>query len=330
MKKIAVYSAKPYDRESLEATAENKSIDFHFFEHRLSEFSVRSSKGFDGICIFVNDVANREVLTKLDKYGIRVLVLRCAGFNNVDLEAAKELGIKVFRVPAYSPEAVAEHAVALLMTVNRRTHRAYNRVREGNFELNGLLGMDIHGKSVGVVGTGLIGKALCRIMNGFGCKVYAYDPYPDESLDAEYIPLNDLFEQSDIVSLHCPLTEESHHLIDRDVLDRMKHGAILINTGRGGLVDTRAVIEALKTGSLGALGLDVYEEESDLFFEDRSSEIIKDDTIIRLMGFPNVLITGHQGFFTTEALGQIADVTTENLDRFFSGLEPKKGREVQA
>lgn len=330
--KIAVFSAKSYDRETLASASKDDLIEFDFFSHRLSLHTIRSAKSYDGVCLFVNDDADRQVVEKLADYGVRVIALRCSGYNNVDLYAADECGIKVFRVPAYSPQAVAEHAVALILTLNRKTHRAYNRVREGNFELEGLMGFDLHTKTVGVVGTGMIGCAFASIMRGFGCRVIAFDPFPNNTFSEEngvtYCDRDELLKQSDIISLHCPLLDDTKHLIDQEAYSKMKPGVMLINTGRGGLVDTKDTINALKSGKLGYLGIDVYEEESELFFEDRSSEIIQDDVIVRLMGFPNVLVTGHQGFFTRDALDAIANVTVENLIRFGSNLSPLPNREI--
>jgi D-lactate dehydrogenase len=317
---IAVFSTKPYDRRFLEAA--NTQLgegrhSFTFLEPRLGPETAVLAQGHDAVCAFVNDVLDRETLQALASHGVNFIAMRCAGFNNVDLVAAQELSFGVARVPAYSPYAVAEHAVALLMALNRKTHRAYNRVREGNFALEGLLGFDLHGKTVGVVGTGKIGLCFAKIMVGFGCRVLCYDPFPSPVLDdmeVEVVELSRLLVQSDVVSLHCPLTPETHHLISTDTLGAMKSGAILINTSRGGLVDTGATIEALKSGHLGALGLDVYEEEASLFFEDRSGEMMRDDVFARLMTFQNVLVTGHQAFLTQEALENIAATTLSNLN----------------
>jgi len=274
------------------------------------------------VCVFVNDQLGAPVLAELARQGTRVIALRCAGFNNVDLAAARDLGITVVRVPAYSPYAVAEHTVGLMLTLNRKIHRAYARVREGNFALQGLLGFDLHGRTVGVVGTGQIGAIVARIMRGFGCEVLAYDPYrsPEcEALGARYVELPELFRSSDIITLHCPLTPQTYHLINAEALEQMKDGVMLINTGRGALVDTQAVTEALKSGKIGYLGLDVYEEEAALFFEDRSDRVIQDDVFTRLLTFPNVIITGHQAFFTGEALTNIAETTLSNVTAFERG-----------
>jgi D-lactate dehydrogenase len=267
----------------------------------------------------VNDVFDAGVVGALADGGTRVIALRCAGFNNVDLEACKEKGIAVVRVPAYSPNAVAEHTVALLLALNRQIHRAYNRVREGNFALEGLIGFDMIGKTAGVIGTGKIGAAVCRILQGFGCRVLAHDPYPNEELGLEYVPLDRIYAEADIVTLHLPLSVASHHLIGTDAIAKMRQGVVLINTSRGGLLDTRAVIEGLKSGKIGRLGLDVYEEEGPLFFEDHSQRVLQDDVFARLLTFPNVLITGHQAFLTAEALTQIAETTLGNLAAFGEG-----------
>ncbi|MEM7013003.1 MAG: 2-hydroxyacid dehydrogenase [Verrucomicrobiota bacterium] len=325
--KIAVFSTKPYDKRALSAAAEKTSLQFEFFEHRLTKSTVLNAEGCDAVCLFVNDEVDEEVVRKLAQAGVKTIALRCAGYNNIDLDAAKSHGITIIRVPAYSPHAVAEHATALILTLNRKTHRAFNRVREGNFELNGLLGFDLQGKTVGVVGTGEIGKAFCQIMKGFGCRVIASDPQPDldfaASAGVEYAEWAELLANSDVISLHCPLTPETRHLIDQNALSSMKSGCMLINTGRGALVDSRAVIEALKSGNLGHLGLDVYEEESELFFQDHSADIIQDDIILRLMSFPNVLVTGHQGFFTQEAMSAISETTVNNLAAIGRGESPE-------
>lgn len=319
---VTVYSTQPYDRRFLEAMRETRFADvgihWHFQEAALNAQTVALAHGSRAVCVFVNDSLDEAVLIGLREAGVEAVVLRCAGYNNVDLDAARRLGLFVARVPAYSPEAVAEHAMALIMTLNRKTHRAYNRVREGNFALDGLLGETLFGKTAGVVGTGRIGLAMARILHGFGCRVLGFDPYPspDFAVWGESVPLDGLLAASDIVSLHCPLTAATHHLIDGDALARMKPGAMLVNTSRGALIDTPAVIEALKARRLGALAIDVYEQESELFFRDHSAEIIDDDLFARLTSFPNVLMTGHQGFFTAEALDEIAQVTCENLLAF--------------
>lgn len=295
---------------------------FSFYTDRLNSETVVLAAGHEAICAFVNDHLHERILTTLAELGVKLVAMRCAGFNNVDLAAAKRLGIAVVRVPAYSPYAVAEHAVALMMTLNRKTHKAYNRVREGNFSLDRLIGFDLYGKTAGIVSTGKIGQCLAKILLGFGCKVIAFDLYENADLKAAgvtYMPLADLLAQSDIVSLHCPLTDDTRHLINETTLKQMKKGAMLINTSRGGLMDTHAAIVALKTGQLGYLGIDVYEQEGKLFFRNLSEDIIQDDVIMRLMSFPNVLITAHQGFLTDEALSQIALVTMRNVDAFEAG-----------
>jgi D-lactate dehydrogenase len=320
--RIAVFSTKPYDREALDSANLRHGHELVYFEPRLRLETAALARGFDAVCPFVNDELSAPVVQALAQGGLRLLILRSAGYNHVDLRATAAHGIVVTRVPAYSPHAVAEHAAGLVLTLNRKFHRAYARVREGNFALEGLLGFDLHGKTVGVVGTGKIGTVFCRIMVGFGCRILAHDPYPSaeaEAVGVRYVGLNDLFAAADIVALHIPLTPETHHLIDHAGLHRMKPGVMLINTSRGGLVDTRAVIEGLKSGRIGSLGLDVYEEEADLFFEDLSGTVIQDDVFARLLTFPNVLITGHQGFFTREALTSIAETTLSNATGFESG-----------
>jgi D-lactate dehydrogenase len=320
--RIAVFSAQPYDKVYLDQENASQGHELVYFDLLLNETHAEICKGFDAVCAFVNDDLSAPVLHKLKNQGVRYIALRCAGFNNVDLLAAKALEMPVVRVPSYSPEAVAEHTLALILTLNRKTHRAFNRVREHNFALNGLLGFNLHGRTVGLVGTGQIGIATAKILHGFGCKLVAYDPYPNEeflALDGQYCSLENLYQQADIISLHCPLSEESQHLIDARAIETMKPGVMLINTSRGGLVDTSALIEGLKSRKISALGLDVYEQESQLFFHDHSGEIIDDDLFERLLTFPNVMITGHQGFFTEDALTQIASVTLNNLQQLESG-----------
>jgi len=310
----AFFSTKSYDEDSFTAIASGHELTF--FEPRLTMSTASLAFGYPAICVFVNDVLNREVLTLLAEHGLQVVVLRCAGFNNVDLEAAAELGIAVARVPAYSPHAVAEHTFALILSLNRRLHKAYARVREGDFRLQGMLGFDLHGRTIGVIGTGRIGACMCQIARGFGCRVLAYDLQPNpecEAAGATYVDLPTLFAESDIISLHCPLVPQTHYLINDEAIARMKPGVMLINSSRGGIVDTQAVIRALKSGQLGSLGIDVYEEEADLFFEDLSGTVIRDDVFARLLTFPNVLITGHQAFFTADALAEIAGTTLQNL-----------------
>lgn len=322
--RIAVFSAKAYDERFLaEANAHHgHRHELVFFEARLSSETTPLAVRFPAVCAFVNDRLDGPVLEALHEGGTRLIALRSAGFNHVDRARAAALGMKVTRVPAYSPYAVAEHTIGLILALDRKVHRAYARVREGNFALDGLLGFDLHGRTVGIVGTGKIGTVLARILAGFGCRVLAYDPFPSEecrAAGAEFVSLDELFSASDVVSLHCPLTPETWHLVNATTLDRMKPGAMLINTGRGGLIDTRAVIDALKSGHLGHLGLDVYEEEGPLFFEDRSSGVLQDDVFARLLTFPNVLVTGHQAFFTREALSAIAETTLSSVTAFERG-----------
>ncbi len=317
--RTAVFSTKPYDRRFLQAAARAGAHDLVWIEARLDGTTARLAEGCEVACLFVNDRADATALEILTAGGTRFLALRSAGFNHVDLLAAKRLGISVGRVPAYSPEAVAEHTVALILALNRRIHRAHARVREGNFALEGLLGFDLHGRTVGIIGTGQIGAAFARIMAGFGCRLLGHDPAPSDrclALGMEYRPLGEVLQASDIISLHCPLTPGTRHLIDAAALTLMKRGAMLINTSRGAILDTAAVVQALKSGQLGYLGLDVYEEEEKLFFEDLSSTVIADDVFARLLTFPNVLITGHQAFFTEEAMRAIAETTLANIDAF--------------
>lgn len=315
--KIIVFSTKPYDRTFLsEAGSEH---DLAFVEPALDATTTALAAGHEAVCVFVNDVVNAAVLEAIAAHGVRLVLLRCAGFNNVDVAAAHRLAIAIGRVPAYSPHAVAEHTLGLILSLNRRIHRAHNRIREGNFALDGLLGFDLHGKTVGVVGTGAIGSVVCRILAGFGCHVLAVDPYPNGALDqlgVDYVALDDLLAASDIVTLHCPLTPQTQHIIDAHAFAKMRDGVMLINTSRGALVDTRAAIAALKSGRLGYLGIDVYEEEAHLFFENLSGQVIQDDVFARLLTFPNVLITGHQAFFTREALTAIAGTTMANASSF--------------
>jgi D-lactate dehydrogenase len=324
--KILFFSAKPYDITFFEKHNAAFGFELEFLETHLGPHIVNAvSEGTFAVCVFVNDKLTAEVIEVLAAQGVKVIALRCAGFNNVDLDAAKKFGLRVCRVPAYSPEAVAEHAVAMLLTLNRKTHKAYNRVREQNFSLNGLLGFNLHGKTAGVIGTGKIGKVFCKIMLGFGCEVVAFDPLEDEALKGagvRYVSFEETISSADIVSLHCPLTASNHHLIGRDSLALMKRGVTLLNTSRGGLVDADAAIDGLKSGQIGYLGIDVYEQEEKLFFKDLSGSIIEDDTIQRLMSFPNVLVTGHQAFFTGEALDQIAEITLASVDMLSKGEQP--------
>ncbi|WP_262268677.1 2-hydroxyacid dehydrogenase [Microvirga yunnanensis] len=316
---VAVFSTKSYDRRFLGAANAAYGHKLSFFDARLSAETSQLATGAGAVCAFVNDEVDRDVLADLASRGVRLVALRSAGVNNVDLEAAEREGIAVARVPAYSPYAVAEHTMALILTLNRKTHRAYNRVREGNFALEGLLGFDLNGKTAGVVGTGKIGEIVAKILTGFGCTVLAHDVRPNpacEAMGVRYVPMEELFPSCDLITLHCPLTPATHHLINAEAVRRMKPGVMLVNTSRGGVVDTRAVIKGLKDGTIGSLGLDVYEEETDLFFEDLSNRFISDDVFARLLTFPNVLMTGHQAFFTREALTNIAEATLANITAF--------------
>jgi len=312
MIKLAFFDAKPYEQKVFEEWCD-ETIEITFMEHKLNLQTVESAKGFDVVCAFVNDTLNAEVLKVLNSFGVKLAAMRCAGYNNVDLKALGNL--RVVRVPAYSPYAVAEHAMALLLTLNRKTHKAYNRTREFNFSLSGLTGTDLHGKTMGVVGTGKIGRVFIDICKGFGLKVIAYDPFPQEGID--YVDLDTLFQESDFISLHCPLTEESYHLVDEKRFALMKSSAILVNTSRGALVDSVALVEALWNKRLRAAALDVYEEESNYFYEDRSEEMMDDATLQLLVSMPNVLITSHQAFLTDEALSNIAQTTLDNVKTFF-------------
>lgn len=320
--RVAVFSAKNYDREFLEG-ANTSRYELRYFEPQLNEETVSLAAGFGIVCVFVNDRVNASVMEKLAALGVRLIALRCAGYNNVDLTAAAQHHITVVRVPGYSPHAVAEHTIGLMLALNRKLPRAYNRVREGNLALDGLLGFDIFGKTAGLIGTGKIGSVVAHILTGFGCRILAFDPMPNETcraLGVRYVKLDELLNQSDIITLHCPLTPDNKHMIDATALRTMRDGVMLINTSRGALIDTLAVIEALKSGKIGYLGLDVYEEEEQIFFEDRSGLIISDDVFSRLLTFPNVIITGHQAFFTREALENIAATTIDNITKFESGL----------
>lgn len=324
--KIAVFSAQSYDRrffdEANYSTFAQHRFELIYHVSPLTRDTVPLAQGCEAVCVFVNDLVDAPVLKALHEHGIRAVLLRCAGFNNVDLGTAEKLGLFVARVAAYAPEAVAEFTIALILTLNRHTHRAYNRVREGNFSLDGLLGFTMRGKTVGIIGTGKIGLAVARILKGFGCRLLAYDLMATsefKELGGEYVDLEPLLEQSDIVTLHCPLTDATRHLINQASLNRMKQGAMLVNSSRGGLIDTSAVIAALKSRKLGALALDVYERESSLFYLNRSSEIIDDDVFERLMTFPNVIVSGHQGFFTVEALREISVTTLRNMEHFVNG-----------
>lgn len=316
MKKFAFFDAKPYDISSFEAAAKDSDVSFTFFETKLSEHTAGLAKGYDGVCVFVNDTVNSTVIDALYEEGIRLIALRCAGYNNVDVRHAFGK-IHVVRVPAYSPYAVAEHAMALLLTSIRRIHKAYNRTREFNFSLNGLTGFDLHGKTVGIVGTGKIGRVFMDICKGFGMKILAYDKFPAADAPCEYVSLECLYRESDIISFHCPLTEETFHMVDDAAVSVMKKGIVLINTSRGALIDAEALLAGIKARKIGAACLDVYEEESDLFFEDFSGHIIDDDVLARLISMPNVIVTSHQAFLTNEALSNIAQTTIDNIREFY-------------
>jgi D-lactate dehydrogenase len=320
---VAMFSTKPYDRRSFEVRNAAHGHEIIYLEPRLSRETARLAEGVPAVCLFVNDEAGEDVIAALARGGVRLIALRCAGFNNVDLAAAERHGIAVARVPAYSPHAVAEFTVGLMLSLVRNIHRAYQRTRDNNYALDGLLGFDLHGKTVGVIGTGKIGAIVARILrSGFGCTVLAADPYPHEevaALGVRYEGPRDVIAASDLVTLHCPLTPETHHLLDAAEFTRMRRGVMVVNTSRGAILDAEAAIEALKTGQLGGLAIDVYEQEADLFFEDLSNEIIQDDVLQRLMMFPNVLVTGHQAFFTREALENIADTTLGNISAFARG-----------
>jgi D-lactate dehydrogenase len=319
---VAVFSAKPYDRQFLDAANADRKHRLRYLDDPLNADTVGLAAGHRCVCIFVNDVADQTVLEALARGGTQLVALRCTGFNHVDLKAAADLGIKVVRVVDYSPNSVAEHAVALLMAINRKVHRAYNRTRDFNFALDGLMGFDLCGKTVAVIGTGKIGRVFARIMVGFGCNVIGYDAFPSpefEALGGRYAQAADIGTNADIVSLHCPLTPQTYHIIDTDMLARTKRGALLINTSRGGLVDTEAAIEALRSGQLGGLAIDVYEQEADVFFRDLSGTIVDDDVLRRLMTFPNVIVTGHQAFLTREAVSTICETTLRNITEFETG-----------
>lgn len=324
--KILFFNAKPYDKIWFKPLAEQMNYQIKFRSVRLDEDSAGLAKGYDAICAFVNDDLNKNVINELIDAGIKGILMRCAGYNNVDLEAAKGK-MKILRVPGYSPEAVAEFAMAQILTVNRQTHRAYVRIRDFNMNINGLMGENLYKKTIGIVGTGRIGQAMIRICRGFGMKILAYDLYPNESLDVEYVKLEQLFRESDIISLHCPLTDDSRYMINEDSLKIMKDGVYIMNTSRGELIRTEDLLEALRVpGKIGGVGLDVYEEEEELFYEDRSNEIMTDDMLARLVTFPNVLVTSHQGYFTKEAMQEIAHVTMENAKALEEGRD--NGNEV--
>ena len=318
---IAFFGTKPYDRLWFEPLSKEYSCEIRFIETGLSKDTVILAEGSDAICIFVNDYVTEDIANRLAQIGIKLILLRSAGYNNVDLKSTKSLGITVLHVPSYSPSAVAEFSMASILAVNRQIHRAYTRTRDFNMSINGLMGQDMNGKIAGVVGTGRIGQCMIDIFNGFHMKVLAYDLYPNENLDAIYVPLEELFERSDVISLHCPLTKETHHMINAQSIARMKDGVIISNTSRGQLIDSNAIIDGLKNEKIGAVALDVYEEEDDVFYEDFSNEIIQDDTLSRLCTFPNVLITSHMGFFTKEAMQAIAVTTLENAFAYENGMK---------
>ena len=319
--KIAFFFSHPYDESSFKYTNQPIGYELRFYRGNLSINNILLTQGCDAVCIFVNDIANAEIIEKLAENGVKVLALRCAGFNNVDLEAAEKFGIKVVRVPAYSPYAVAEHTVALMLALNRRIPRATWRTRDGNFSLNGLLGFDMHGKTAGIIGTGKIAKILIQILKGFGMNILAYDLFPDkefaESQNIKYVTLDELYSGADIISLHCPLTDDTKYIINDYSISKMKDGVMIINTGRGQLINTHALIAGLKSNKVGWAGLDVYEEEGNYFYQDKSDKVIDDDVLARLLSFNNVIVTSHQAFFTKEALGNIAHTTLQNVKSFF-------------
>ncbi|HBH25548.1 MAG TPA: hydroxyacid dehydrogenase [Cytophagales bacterium] len=317
--RIAVFSTKSYDQEYFENYNKNYDFDFFYFENSLNRHSANLARGFDAVCVFVNDIVDEATIKILAQQEVKLIALRCAGFNNVDLKTAKKYGVRIVRVPAYSPEAVAEHALALILTLNRKTHKAYNRVREGNFSLKNLMGFNIHKKTVGVIGTGQIGQAFCRVVSGFDCEIVAYDIQQNDQLKdlgVRYLSLEALFKESDIISLHCPLNQYTRHIINADSISLMKSGVMIINTSRGALINTADVIEGLKLRKVGYLGIDVYEQEENVFFEDLSESIIEDDMLLKLLSFPNVLITSHQAFFTKEAMDEITTTTLSNISAF--------------
>ena len=325
--KVAFFDTKPYDIPGFDHYAAESDLEIKYFETRLNEDTVSLARGYDAVCVFVNDTVSAPVVDKLCEMGVKVLALRCAGFNNVDIRACQGR-LPVYRVPAYSPYAVAEHAMALLLTINRRTHKAYIRTRDFNFSLQGLAGFDLHGKTVGIVGTGKIGRVFADICKGFGMNILAYDKFPAKDSGLHYVELPELFEKSDIISLHCPLTEETRHIIDAESIARMKKGVTIINTSRGALVNTEDLINGIKDKKVGAACLDVYEEEGDFFYEDFSGHIVQDDKLVRLIAMPNVIVTSHQAFLTQEALDSIANTTVDNLTRFFQG-NPNETSEVR-
>ncbi len=318
--KIMFYNTKPYDRYWFEPMAKDYGFEIRFVEMQCNEETLFLAKGYDAVCIFVNDYVNAAMIEKMQEMQIRAILLRCAGYNNVDIKAA-EGKVHVLRVPSYSPEAVAEFAAALLLSVNRFTHRAYTRTRDFNMNINGFMGTDLYKKTAGIVGTGKIGQAMIRILKGFQMQILAYDPYPNPRLDVTYVSLEELMKRSDVISLHCPLTEDTRHLVNRKTIEMMKEGVYLVNTSRGALIDTEALIDGLLEKKFAGVGLDVYEEEEGVFYEDRSNEIIMDENLVRLTSFPNVIITSHMGFFTREATKAIAQVTLENAYALESGKE---------
>ncbi|MBR7132196.1 MAG: 2-hydroxyacid dehydrogenase [Clostridia bacterium] len=319
MKTVAFFDTKPYDKESFERY-KSEDINIRFFENKLNADTVSMAACCDAVCAFVNDSIDSYVLEQLEKFGVGLITMRCAGYNNVDLKAARGR-VKIARVPAYSPYAVAEHSMGMILLLNRKLHRAYIRTRDHNFSLEGLTGFDLYGKTVGIIGTGKIGRSFADICRGFGMNILGFDPYPTDEFCGKYVSLDELLSQSDIISLHCPLTKENLHLINNETIEKMKKGVFIINTSRGKLIDTQALINGLKSGRVGAAGLDVYEEETELFFEDFSEEIIKDDTLSTLISMPNVIVTSHQAFLTREALDAIAQTTIKNLEDYFSGSE---------
>ena len=324
--KLAFFDAKSYDMPGFDAAAKDTDLEIKYFETRLNEDTVSLAAGFDAVCVFVNDNVNAAVVEKLYHYGVKIIALRCAGFNNVDIHACQGK-LRIFRVPAYSPHAVAEHAMALLLTINRRTHKAYIRTRDFNFSLQGFVGFDLYGKTVGIIGTGKIGRVFADICMGFGMNILAYDKFPNEASGLHYTSLDEIFEKSDVISLHCPLTDETKHLINAGSIAKMKKGVTIINTSRGALIDTEDLIEGIKSKRIGAACLDVYEEEGDFFYEDCSGHVMQDDTLVRLIAMPNVIVSSHQAFLTKEALDNIAATTVSNVLNYFRGT-PNEATEV--
>lgn len=319
--KIALFSIKSYDEEFFKKSNKDFGFELSFFETKLNINTVELAKGHDAICAFVNDDLSSEILTVISNLGIKLILMRCAGFNNIDLKSATELGITIMRVPEYSPYAVAEHTLGMILNLSRKFHKAYNRTREGNFSLNGLMGFELSKKTIGLIGTGKIAQVLIKILNGFGAKVIAYDPYPltdKGDLDFEYTQLEELYRSADIISMHCPLNDKTFHMINSETISQMKDGVIIVNTSRGGLLHTKDLIQGLKTKKIAGLAIDVYEEEADIFFEDKSTSIIEDDSLMRLLSFPNVLVTGHQAFFTDVAMNNIVETTLNNAQSYLS------------